>query len=251
VMNLLSNAVKFTPSGGHIELRLVREDDAARIDVVDSGQGIAPSFLPHVFDMYGQSVSVTTRSKGGLGIGLALVREIVALHGGRVEAFSEGIGKGARFSVWLPLLDSDPTPLHGGAGDGDEGMAGLRILVVDDMEEMLLVFKSLLELGGATVFEATRARQALEILEREKIDLLISDISMPEMDGYELLRRVKANPKWAALPAIAVTGMQREHDIVQARAAGFSAQLGKPVSIDRLNAIVRELLPRRTALQES
>jgi two-component system CheB/CheR fusion protein len=122
--------------------------------------------------------------------------------------------------------------------------------VVDDMEEMLLVFKSLLELGGATVFEATRARQALEILEREEVDLLISDISMPEMDGYELVRRVKANPKWAALPAIAVSGMQRSNgndgDMAQARAAGFSAQLGKPVSIDRLNAIVHELLPRRT-----
>jgi two-component system CheB/CheR fusion protein len=250
VMNLLSNAVKFTPGGGHIELRLVREESAARVDVIDSGQGIAPDFLPHVFDMYGQSVSVTTRSKGGLGIGLALVREIVALHGGRVEAFSEGPGTGSRFSFWLPLLDSGSAPLHGGDDDVGEGMAGLRILVVDDMEEMLLVFKSLLELGGATVFEATRARQALEILEREEVDLLISDISMPEMDGYELVRRVKANPKWAALPAIAVSGMQRSNgndgDMAQARAAGFSAQLGKPVSIDRLNAIVHELLPRRT-----
>jgi two-component system CheB/CheR fusion protein len=196
-------------------------------------------------------VSVTTRSKGGLGIGLALVREIVALHGGRVEAFSEGIGKGARFSFWLPLLDSGSAPLHGGDDDADDGMAGLRILVVDDMEEMLLVFKSLLELGGATVFEATRARQALEILEREEVDLLISDISMPEMDGYELVRRVKANPKWAALPAIAVSGMQRDNDMAQARAAGFSAQLGKPVSIDRLNAIVHELLPRRPTPPES
>jgi two-component system CheB/CheR fusion protein len=246
VMNLLSNAVKFTPGGGQIELRLVREESAARVDVVDSGQGIAPSFLPHVFDMYGQSVSVTTRSKGGLGIGLALVREIVAMHGGRVEAFSEGIGKGARFSFWLPLLDSGSAPLHGGRGDADEGMAGLRILMVDDMEEMLLVFKSLLELSGATVFEATRAPQALEILEREEVDLLISDISMSGMDGYELIRRVRANPKWAALPAIAVSGLQRDNDMAQARVAGFSAQLGKPVSLDRLNAIVHVLLPRRT-----
>ncbi|WP_200934118.1 CheR family methyltransferase [Massilia sp. Leaf139] len=245
VMNLLSNAVKFTPGGGHIEVRLAREDNGARVDVVDSGQGIAPDFLPHVFDMYGQSVSVTTRTKSGLGIGLALVREIVALHGGRVEAHSEGIGRGARFSFWLPLFDRHGMPVSNVDGDANDAMAGLRILVVDDMEEMLMVFKSLLEMSGATVFEATSARAGLEILEREPIDLLISDISMPEMDGYQFLERIRANRALAQLPAIAISGMRRDNDIARARAAGFSAHLGKPVSIDRLNAIVHELLSRR------
>ena len=244
VMNLLSNAIKFTPGGGRIEVHLEREEEALRIDVVDSGQGIAPSFLPHVFDMYGQSMSVTTRSKGGLGIGLALVREIVALHGGRVAVASEGVGKGARFSVWLPLFGNKAAPCGGGDAGSDD-LAGLRILVVDDMEDMLMVFKSLLEMSGATVFEANGAKGGLAILEREDVDLLISDISMPEIDGYEFLGMVRALPKCASLPAIAITGMRRDADIARARAAGFSAHLGKPVSVERLNAVVRDLLPRK------
>jgi two-component system CheB/CheR fusion protein len=245
LMNLLSNAVKFTPAGGHIDVHLGREDGFVRVDVTDDGQGIGPAFLPHVFDMYGQGHSVTTRAKGGLGIGLALVREIVALHGGRVEAASEGAGKGARFSLWLPLLDSKAPLPHGEESAADDGMAGLRILVVDDMEDMLHSFKSLLEMSGATVFEATGAIQGLEILAREKLDLLISDISMPEIDGYEFLRRVHAMPGYANLPAIAITGMRRDSDIAQARDAGFSAHLGKPVSVERLSSIVRDLLPQR------
>ena len=245
LMNLLSNALKFTPKGGRIAVHLGRENNGVRIDVTDSGQGIAPSFLPHVFDMYGQSVAVTTRTKGGLGIGLALVREIIVLHDGRVEAFSEGIGKGARFSVWLPLLDGNAAPLPGDEGGAEDSMAGLRILVVDDMEEMLLIFKSLLETSGAVVFEATSAKKGLEILEREQVDLLISDISMPDVDGYEFLRRVRSNPKLARLPAIAISGMRRDSDIANARAAGYSAHLGKPLSVERLAAIVHDLLPRR------
>ena len=245
LMNLLSNALKFTPKGGRVEVHLGREENQVRVDVVDNGQGIAPSFLPHVFDMYGQSVAVTTRSKGGLGIGLALVREIVALHGGRIEAFSEGVGKGARFSFWLPLLDRNNAALPGEGGRCEDSMAGLRILVVDDMEEMLLIFKSLLETSGAVVFEATSAKKGLEILGREQVDLLISDISMPEIDGYEFLRRVRSNPKLARLPAIAISGMRRDSDIANARTAGYSAHLGKPVSVERLAAIVHDLLPRR------
>lgn len=244
VMNLLSNAIKFTPGGGRVEVHLAREEQALRIDVTDSGQGIVASFLPHVFDMYGQSMAVTTRSKGGLGIGLALVREIVALHGGRVDVASDGVGKGACFSVWLPLFDSKTLPC-GADENGADDLAGLRILVVDDMEDMLMIFKSLLEMNGATVFEATGAIDGLALLEREQVDLLISDISMPEIDGYEFLRRVRAQPRFAQLPAIAITGMRRDADIAQARAAGFTAHLGKPVSVERLNAVVCELLPRR------
>ena len=245
LMNLLSNALKFSPKNGRIEVHLEREEGQLRIDVSDNGQGIAPSFLPHVFDMYGQSVSVTTRSKGGLGIGLALVREIVALHGGRVEAFSEGIGKGSRFSVWLPLLEGAAAPQTRHGEGGEDGLAGLRILVVDDMEDMLQVFKSLLEVSGATVFAASSALEGLKLLEREEVDILISDISMPEIDGYEFLRRVRKMPGRAALPAIAVSGMRRDNDIADAREAGFSAHLGKPLSVERLNDIVADLLPRR------
>jgi two-component system CheB/CheR fusion protein len=245
VLNLLSNALKFTPADGRIELHLGCDGGMVRLDVIDNGQGIAPDFLPHVFDMYGQSVSVTTRSRRGLGIGLALVREIVALHGGRIEAASDGIGKGARFSVWLPLLDNKPMPVPSVEDDSGDSMAGLRILVVDDMEEMLLVFKSLLELNGAIVFAASSALDGLALLEKEKVDLLISDISMPDIDGYEFLRRARKLPGLSELPAIAVSGMRRDGDIEEGRAAGFSAHIGKPMSVDNLNAIVRELLPNR------
>jgi two-component system CheB/CheR fusion protein len=246
-MNLLSNALKFTPGGGTIGVLVARDDGSVRVDVADSGQGIAPDFLPHVFDMYGQSMAVTTRSTGGLGIGLALVREILALHGGRVDVFSEGSGKGARFSFWLPLLDAGALPKPPAQASVDESMTGLRILVVDDMQDMLDVFVSLLEANGATVFAAAGADGALRILARENIDLLISDVSMPEIDGYEFLRRVRADPRHAALPAIAVSGMQRDNDIADARAAGFSAHLGKPVSVERLGSIVRDLVPNRPA----
>jgi two-component system CheB/CheR fusion protein len=246
VMNLLSNAVKFTPSGGSIALRVAREGGYARIDVSDTGQGIAPGFLPHVFEMFAQPGSVTTRAKGGLGIGLALVREIVGLHGGRVEAVSEGVGKGARFSVWLPLVEADALrrPLQ------DEGLAqsvaGVRILLVDDVEDVVTTCQALLEMHGALVWGATSGQQALEILQTQDVDLLVSDISMPGMDGYALLRAVRQMPRYARLPAIAVTGLARERDIAQARETGFDAHIGKPMSVERLTEIIGELLPRRT-----
>jgi len=245
VMNLLGNAIKFTPAGGRVEVRLAHADGFIRLDVCDSGQGIAPEFLPQVFDMYRQSSSATTRSKGGLGIGLALVREIVCLHGGRVEAASEGIGKGARFSIWLPVLDHAPAALAGEVSASEDSMTGLRIMLVDDAEDMVQAFQALLEVSGAVVFAASSGQGALDVLAHEDIDLLISDIAMPDIDGYQLLRQVRAMPKFKALPAIAITSMRRDSDIANARAAGFSAHLGKPVSVERLHAIVRDLLPDR------
>jgi two-component system CheB/CheR fusion protein len=245
-MNLLSNAVKFTPHGGSIEVRLAADDGMMRLDVVDSGQGIAPGSLGRVFEMFGQPNSVTTRAKGGLGIGLALVRELVALHGGRIEAHSEGIGKGARFTVWLPLIEHDGNELGNLPGDAKLDIAGLRVLLVDDVEDAVLVMQSLLEMYGADVLVATSARQALEILGRENVELLVSDISMPDMDGYGLLREVRRLPRYATLPAVAVTGLGREQDIAAAREAGFSAHLGKPLSVDRLLNIIPGLLQPRT-----
>ena len=243
VMNLLSNALKFTPPGGSIAVRLVRDGDAARIDVADTGQGIAPDQLPRVFDMFAQSASVTTRAKSGLGIGLALVREIVALHGGRVEAFSEGVGKGARFTVWLPLAETGAIRADDGQGGPRQDIAGVRILLVDDVEEVVTTCRTLLEMHGALVTGATSARQALAILADRDVDLLISDISMPDMDGYALLKAARALPRHAHLPAIAVSGLAREKDIAQARASGFDAHLGKPLSVERLTEIIRDLLP--------
>lgn len=245
VMNLLSNAVKFTPPGGAVAVALAREDGNARIDVVDTGQGISAGFLPQVFDMFAQPGSVTTRSKGGLGIGLALVREIVALHGGRVEAFSEGVGKGARFTVWLPLLGEGGDQPQADGGHGAQDIAGVRILLVDDVEDVVSTCQALLEMHGAVVIGATSGQQALEILAQQDVDLLVSDISMPGMDGYALLKAARQLPRHARLPAIAVTGMARERDIAQARGSGFDAHVGKPMSVERLTEIIRDLLPER------
>jgi two-component system CheB/CheR fusion protein len=245
VMNLLGNAVKFTPEGGHVHVKLSAADGAMRLDVIDDGQGIAQGSLPKVWEMFGQPNSVTTRAKGGLGIGLALVRDLVHLHGGRIEVRSDGIGKGACFSVWLPLLEQGGQDPGCASGDELQDMAGLRVLLVDDVEDAVLVMKSLLDMYGAQVAVATSARQALEILDREEIDLLVSDISMPDMDGNALLREVRRLPRHATLPAVAVTGLAREQDIAMARQAGFSAHLGKPLSVDRLLSIIPGLLRRR------
>jgi two-component system CheB/CheR fusion protein len=245
VMNLVSNAIKFTPTGGTISIGVARDGGDVRLDVADTGQGIAGANLAKVFEMFGQPGSVTTRAKGGLGIGLALVRELVVLHGGRVEAHSDGVGKGACFSVWLPLMEHPPEHDDESHEDAPAGIAGVRILVVDDMEDAVTIMKSLLELEGAEVLATTSAHAALDMLGSERVDLLVSDISMPEMDGYTLLRELRRMPGKAKLPAIAVTGLAREQDIATAREAGFSAHLGKPVSIERLMTIIPELLHRR------
>ena len=242
VMNLLSNAMKFTPAGGHVEVSIVREDAWVRLDVVDNGQGIAPEFLPHVFDMYGQSGAVIHRANGGLGIGLALVCDIMKLHGGRVEAFSDGVGKGARFCAWLPLAASAESSSQQGQRSMDEALAGRRILVIDPVRDMLDVFTSLLEVSGATVFAAISAEEGLRILGQETVDLLIADISTNTADGLDLMQRVRAQEQYVTLPAIAVSSMQRTDDIAAALAAGFSVQLGKPISVEELSATVRHLL---------
>ena len=245
LMNLLSNAIKFTPVDGHVRLELARDKDQARIVVTDSGQGIAPDFLPRVFDMFGQSGSVATRARGGLGIGLALVREIVLLHGGHVEAFSEGIGKGARFTVWLPLLDTaEPEEADNKDGAGLD-LEGMRILLIDDVEDVVLAFQALLGLQGAAVDVATSGKEGLRLLEAKEIDLLISDISMPEMDGCEFLQAARRLPGYASLPAIAISGLSRPKDIARARESGYAAHLGKPMSMDRLTAICREVMEKK------
>jgi two-component system CheB/CheR fusion protein len=170
------------------------------------------------------------------------------LHGGRVEAYSEGVGKGARFSVWLPLVGQDGAGPVAGHDAAAAGIAGVRILVVDDAEDVVTTCKALLELHGALVTEATSGQQALGLLADADIDLLVSDISMPGMDGYALLEAVRAMPRHAGLPAIAVSGLARPADIARARAAGFDAHVAKPMSIERLMDIIAELLAaRRTA----
>jgi two-component system, chemotaxis family, CheB/CheR fusion protein len=238
--NLVRNALKFTPHGGRIEIALSRDGDFVCIEVADTGQGIAPDFLPKVFDMFSQAEPGGRRERGGLGIGLSLVKQLAEMHGGRIEARSEGLGKGARFRLWLPRsvpssrLDQpnellDPSILK-----------GLKILLVDDSLEALEAFRMLLELEGAHVRAEASPEQALAVASSEDFDLVLSDIGMPTMNGYEFIAALRLLPRKAAVPAIALTGFGRVQDAVRALDAGFNAHLGKPVSLPALlTAIAR------------
>ena len=239
VWNLVSNAAQFTPPGGRVVLQAERHGDEALLRVADSGAGIAAEFLPHVFERFRQAESSESRSYGGLGLGLAIVRELVELHGGRVLAHSDGLGRGAVFTVALPLAAaarvaaaSDPLPDGGRfAADPATALAGLQILVVDDETDGREMLTLILESRGADVRTAASADEALSILDNAAPDLLISDIGMPRVDGYELMRRIRRLPGAAVreLPAIALTAFARPEDAAKARQAGFGSHLSKPV----------------------
>ncbi len=239
--NLLNNAVKFTPPGGEITITLASEEDGAQFSIADTGQGIAPEFLPHVFEIFRQGDASSSRRQGGLGIGLALVKQLVELHGGEVRAASDGIGRGARFSVWLPLHETETavstktTRLATGALDG------ACILVVDDSTETTDMLSKLLEMDGAEVQTAHGGVEALALANKSNFDLVISDISMPEMDGYQLLRSLRQLPRMANVPALALTGFGRVSDVERARKEGFVEHFTKPLDIDKLLSSVRDL----------
>jgi two-component system CheB/CheR fusion protein len=241
IWNLVSNALKFTPPGRSISVKVSQGKESARLDVIDTGKGIAPDFMPYVFDIFRQAMPPTTRTKGGLGIGLALVKQLVNLHGGRVEAVSDGLDKGARFTIWLPLYHSSSAESAHALPAAQSSIAGLRILLIDDIEEVVSALKSLLEFEGATVFAATRASDGLKLLAEKQVDLIVSDIAMPEMDGYEFIEAVRKQPQYRELPAIAITGLGRQRDVENALEAGFSAHISKPVSIDAIVAKICEL----------
>ncbi|MEH2072575.1 MAG: PAS domain S-box protein [Nostoc sp.] len=260
--NLLSNAVKFTPAGGRVEVRLeqVKEEDAgnlsqtassspgyAQIQVIDTGKGINPEFLPHVFDYFCQADSKTTRIFGGLGLGLAIVHHLVELHGGTVEAESPGVGQGATFTVKLPLLKSTESRVSSPESSNlelsteDSLLLGVKILLVDDQEDVRDFFSFALEQYGATVTAVASAPEALKALAQSKPDILLSDIGMPLMDGYMLLRQVrKLSPEQGGqIPAIALTAYAGEINHNRALAAGFQKHLSKPVEpLDLATAIV-------------
>lgn len=252
VVNLLGNAVKFTPPEGWVEVRLEAEDGEVRIQIRDSGAGIDPGLLPHVFDSFWQADASTTRQQGGLGLGLAIVRQLVELHGGRVAAASPGIGQGAVFTVALPLLKprgaTKELPLAippAGAAASSPPLAGLRVLAVEDDESTLDALTELLSLQGADVAPAASVRQALEILQGLDPDVLVSDIGMPERDGYDLIREIRAHGRDAhALPAVAVTAFASPEDRQRALAAGFQVHLAKPVDPRELTSVIASLAGR-------
>jgi two-component system CheB/CheR fusion protein len=239
--NLLNNAVKFTPEHGKIQVALEQEGDQGKLVVTDSGQGIAPEFLSHVFEMFRQQDASSSRRQGGMGIGLALVKQLTELHDGHVEAYSPGIDLGARLTVWIPLIKAGSGGLNSEHVGATGALRSKFILVVDDSPESTEMLGKLLEIEGAFVDLARSGAEALSIANRKRFDLVISDISMPEMDGYELLKELRKLPQMEQVPAVALTGFGRSADIERARAEGFAEHLTKPIDIDQLLVIVRRL----------
>jgi two-component system CheB/CheR fusion protein len=243
--NLLSNALKYNRPGGSVVVRLVRAGAIAQLEVSDSGRGIDPAFLPHVFQMFRQAEQATTRQYGGLGIGLALVRSLVLLHGGTVEATSEGLGKGATFFVRLPLDGATPTTPLEAPSQPAGTLAGKRLLLVDDAPDTLETFALLLETEGATVVRAESGAAALAAVDAATFDLVLSDIGMPEMDGYALVEALRRRPDTATVPCIALTGYGRREDVERALASGFDTHLDKPVDFARMLRLVADVLAAR------
>jgi signal transduction histidine kinase/CheY-like chemotaxis protein len=251
VWNLLSNAVKFTPRGGRAEVRLERVQSHLEIVVSDTGKGISPEFLPRLFDRFEQADVSSTRRHGGLGLGLAIVRHLVELHGGTVAAESGGEGNGATFRVSLPLLiaqgDAVDTerrhPVAGTAGVEERfgRLDGVRVLVVDDEPDSNEVVRSVLLACGAEVETAASAAQALGLLDRWRPHVLVSDVGMPDEDGYALITRVRARRDDGRIPAIALTAYARVEDRVKLLSAGFQLHVAKPLEPAELVAAVGTL----------
>jgi PAS domain S-box-containing protein len=264
VWNLLSNAVKFTPPGRYIEVRLSSNSSWVELSVKDTGRGIAPEFLPYVFDAFRQEEASHTRSRGGLGLGLAITRQLVELHGGRIEAHSEGEGKGSTFTVLMPgavhaRTQAEPhrgrPALAPGAYGRPEQLRGLRVLVVDDEEDARQLVRAVLEDCGCRVTLAKSVDEAMAIFESRPPDVLVSDIAMPERDGYELIRKVRAFPREGGgdVPAAALTAYARAEDRRALLNAGFSMHVPKPMDPAELVAVVASLtrFSVRSAPEES
>jgi len=254
--NLLSNAIKFTEPGGRVDVRLERGDAEARVIVSDTGKGITPDFLPHVFDLFRQADSSSARRQGGLGLGLALARRLVEMHGGAIKAGSPGEGQGATFTITLPARSGHRTTTEMQAVEikktlnvsGKPSLDGLRILVVDDEADARDLLAIRLQQYGADVLTASSVEAAMEILAQQSArpDLIVSDIAMPGEDGYSLMRRVRAlHPEQGGrIPAIAVTAYSRTKDRVQALAAGFQMHVPKPVNASELAHAITSIIGR-------
>ena len=256
VWNLLSNAVKFTPKGGRVQVLLARRDSSVEITVADTGEGIPGDFLPHVFERFRQAEGGSTRRYGGLGLGLSIVRHLVEMHGGSVGAWSEGPGKGATFTVRLPLaattlrppppMDLPPAPRGLERPESPPELEGLHVLVVDDEPDTREMLRYLLEGCKARVSVASSAREALEMLGRQPPDVLLSDIGMPGEDGYSLIRGVRALPpeRGGRTPAVALTAFARVEDRTRVLRAGFNSHVPKPVEPLELFAVMASLTGR-------
>jgi len=253
--NLLSNAVKFTPKGGKVQVLLQRVNSHIEFSVSDTGIGIPEDFLPHVFERFSQKDSSTHREYGGLGLGLAISKQLVDLHGGSIQAKSLGEGHGATFVVTLPLIilgkESNLSPrIHPTAVELPEAVPvpkldGVRALIVDDEADALELIRRVLESQGALVTPVRSAEEALRLLESHRPDVLISDIGMPGIDGYQFMRRLRsAEPKERRTPALALTAFARPDDRKHAILAGYQAHLAKPFDLAELAIVVAGLVGR-------
>lgn len=253
--NLLSNAVKFTPKGGKVQVHLERVNSHLEISVTDTGRGISPEFLPHVFDRFSQADSSITRRHGGLGLGLAVVKHLVELHGGRVWARSPGEGLGASFHVQMPVLavqhdsigrmhPAAPSGVRDGIC-GDVSLEGVHVLVVDDDPDACAVLRRVLIECHAEVDVATSAREALQKLQNMEASVIVSDIGMPDTDGYEFIR--EARSRGIRTPAVAVTAFARAEDRIRAIQAGYNMHVAKPLEPQELIAVIAALCGRESA----
>src|SRR4029077_9188817 len=250
VWNLLANAIKFTPRRGSIHVGIQQVDSHVEISVSDTGQGIAPEFLGQVFDRFRQGDATTTRRQGGLGLGLSIVKHLTELHGGSVSVASQGLGKGAVFGFCLPLQpvrhekemaaqQRRKAQVDGEATKSD--LSGIKVLVVDDEEDSLGIVKRVLERNGAKVGVAGSMQEALDKFCSFSPDVVLSDIGMPEHDGYELVGRLRALPGGRIVPAVALTALARTEDRTRALRAGFQMHVAKPVDFAELIAVVHNL----------
>jgi PAS domain S-box-containing protein len=252
VWNLLSNAVKFTPRGGKVQVLLERVNSHVEISVIDTGQGISPEFLPHIFERFRQADSTTTRRFGGLGLGLAIVKQLVEMHGGSVRAKSPGAGQGSTFVVHLPIAIVHEVPANAQPRDPDASgsdwmgatLNGLRVLVVDDEPDARVLLRRVLAECGAEVALAGSVREAIDQLKAFRPDILVSDVGMPGEDGYDLLRQVRTVHSASELPAAALTAFARPEDRKRALLAGFQTHVAKPVDPAELVAVVASLAGR-------
>jgi signal transduction histidine kinase len=235
VWNLLSNAIKFTPEGGRVALRLGRDGENLRLLVSDDGRGIRPELLPRLFERFWQADGSTTRAQGGLGLGLPIVRHLVELHQGTVRAESGGEGLGATFTLTLPLVSDALRPVAAEAS-AERRLRGLRVMVVDDEPDTCEVVGEILEQAGAVVRKCRSASQALAALDVWLPDILVSDIAMPEEDGYTLIRKIRARrtDEGGGVPAVALTAYGRSEDRTRALSAGFQMHVEKPIDPGRL-----------------
>ena len=251
--NLLTNAIKFTPKGGKVQVLLQRVNSYVEFSVSDNGIGIAPRFLPHVFDRFSQKDSSTTRSYGGLGLGLAITKQLVELHGGTVQAKSPGEGQGSSFIVKLPVAiletrSEDVARVHPSQHVAEEqaalpNLTNVHALIVDDEIDARDLIQRVLQEQGAVVSVAGSGAEALRVLSTERPDILICDIGMPEMDGYQLMRRIRAEePRDRRIPALALTAFARAEDRKRALLAGFQTHIAKPADMAELVMVVASLV---------